>query len=238
MPETRLAADDAQRFPTAASLADTLARRVAEILRKAVSSRGRASLVVSGGSTPIAFFHRLSEQSLPWASVTVTLADERWVPETDDQSNARLVREHLLRGAAANARFTGLKTEAADPFGAEPEASRRLEKVPRPFDAVILGMGGDGHTASLFPGSAQLESAVDPNRTLACIGVHGDKPPRERMSLTRSALLDSRWIALHITGNDKWRVLASASEPGPLTEYPIRAILHQQQVPVHVFWSP
>lgn len=238
MSEPDASANDTQRFPAADALAEALARRVADLLRTAVSSRGRASLVVSGGSTPIPFFHRLSGQSLPWPSVTVTLADERWVPEADERSNARLVREHLLQGAAASARFIGLKTEAADPFAAEPETSRRLEKVPRPFDVVILGMGGDGHTASMFPGSEQLQSALDPSRALPCAGVIGSKPPPERMTLTRSALLDSRWIALHIAGEEKWRVFTQAAEAGPPEQYPVRAFLHQQQVPVHVYWSP
>jgi 6-phosphogluconolactonase len=229
---------NAQRHGSAEALADALATRVAELLREAVVRRGHASLVVSGGSTPVPFFHRLSEQELPWAAVTVTVADERWVPEHDERSNARLVREHLLRGAAAQARFVSLKTDAADPFAGESATAQRLGQVPRPFDVVVLGMGGDGHTASLFPNSEQLAFALDPDTARPCLGVHGDKPPRERISLTAAALLDSRWIALHIGGEEKWEVLTAAAEPGDAAVYPIRAILHQQKVPVHVYWSP
>ncbi len=233
-PSTILSA--ARRFPDADALAMALADGVAGALRAAVDVRGTASLVVSGGSTPVPFFRQLAATELPWASVMITLADERWVAENDPQSNARLVRDNLLRGAAAEARFISLKTAAADPFAGAEEAAQRLREVPRPFDVVILGMGEDGHTASLFPHSPQLGRALDEDAP-PCFGVHGTKPPRERITLTRRALLDSRWIVLHIGGEAKWRVLEQAAQPGPVADLPVRAVLQQRQVPVHVYCS-
>lgn len=230
--------NEAHRFATPALLAEALAHRIADILRYAVQARGAASLVVSGGSTPVAMFHALSALALPWEKVWITLADERWVPETDEQSNAALVREHLLRDEAAAARFVGLHTDAPDPFHGAREASERLVAMPRPFDAVVLGMGDDGHTASLFPRSPQLSAALEEPRVPACVGVRGDKPPRERITLSAPTLLASRWIALHVVGTGKWEALERAAAPGPIADCPVRAILNQRRVPVHVYWSP
>lgn len=227
----------AERFDSRDGLGVALASTVAERLEQAIRERGRASLVVSGGSTPVPFFHALREKPLDWSRVSVTVADERWVAEDDDRSNARLVREHLLQGAAAAAHYVSLKTEHPDPFSGAAAAQAAVESMPRPFDVVVLGMGGDGHTASLFPLSDQLDAALDRDSDALCAGVHGEKPPRERITLTLRALLDSRWIALHITGDDKWETLSRAVEPGNVRQFPIRSILHQNGVPVHVYWA-
>lgn len=230
--------DDAHRYPSAEALADALAQRVGQVLTQGVRERGRASLVVSGGPTPVPFFEALSGHELPWQSVSVTLADERWVPVNSADSNERLVREHLLRGSAARARFVGLYTAASAPAAGEAVCAQALAAIPRPFDAVILGMGGDGHTASLFPGSPELDEALSASPERPCVGVVGDEAPRERITLTPATLLASRWIALHIDGEQKWRVLEAAVAPGSVSQYPVRAVLHQRRTPVHVYWSP
>lgn len=230
--------ETANRFPSPDALSAGLADRVAEVLDYAVAARGRASLVVSGGRTPIALFETLSRRDVPWDRVTITLADERWVPPDSPDSNEHLVREHLLRGPAAAAGFVGLYQGDVTLDDGEPLSQKALKSVPRPFDAVILGMGGDGHTASLFPGSPQLDTALDTREPALCRAVRADAPPHERMTLTLRALLDSRWIGLHITGNDKWKVLEEAARPGPVREFPVRCVLHQRKVPVHVYWSP
>lgn len=134
-------------FEAREALAATLARDVAEELERAIEAKGRATLAVSGGTTPKLFFEKLSEIDIPWARVSVTLVDERQVPETSERSNARLVRTHLLRNRAAAARFV--------PLVDNPDA----EKIPS-FDVAVLGMGNDGHTASFFPGGDSLAEAT------------------------------------------------------------------------------
>ena len=226
------------RFPDATALAHALAGELKVDLEEAIAARGKAGLVVSGGRTPLPLFESLRQEKLEWAKVWVTLADERWVENTSDQSNERLVREHLLRDAAAQAHFVGLKNAAPTPEAGADWAWRALSRVPRPYDVVVLGMGDDGHTASLFPGSLALAKALDAKTPAGCVAVHALATPHARVSLNLSALLDARRIILHITGAAKWTVYQRARLPGPASELPVRAILHQQQVPVDVYWSP
>lgn len=139
------------QFATDPQLVEDLAVEIARHLQAAIASRDQATLAVSGGKTPLPLFARLSRSDIEWDKVTVTLVDERWVPEQHPDSNARLVKTGLLKGRARYARFLGLMTGAADPFTAEEQLDRRLGELPLPLDVVVLGMGEDGHTASYFP---------------------------------------------------------------------------------------
>ena len=214
----------------------TLAASIAAQLQRAISERGAASLVVSGGRSPIGLFEALSLQALDWPRVTVTLADERWVDAVDADSNERLVRRHLLINGAAEARFLPLKNDAATPEEGSVAANAALADLPRPFDALVLGMGDDAHTASLFPGAATLDQAL--STTSSCIAVRPPRAPHPRLSLSRNALLDARSIYVLITGDAKLSVIEQALEPGPIASMPIRAILHQARVPVEIHWCP
>ena len=225
-------------FASAEALVSEGAADVLGHLAHAWASRGKASLVVSGGRSPRAFFEQLRTGDLEWRGVWVTLADERWVEPTDATSNERLVREELLRGKAAAARFVGLKNEASSPEQGAAAAWQALAPVPRPFDVTILGMGDDGHTASLFPRSPNLKSALDESAAGACVGMCSPMPPRARLSLNLSALLDSGRIIILIRGESKLRAYRAASGPGPVEEMPVRAVLRQQRTPVQVLWAP
>lgn len=227
-----------QHFPDPQNLAEALAQELAEVLEAAVEARGEASLVVSGGSTPLPLFAALSQHPLPWDQIFVTLADERWVDPSDPASNERLVREKLLQGPAAAARFVGLKTTDETPKAGRDACEEALEALPRPFDAVVLGMGGDGHTASLFPTAPELADGLDPESGRTCLAVHpgGDLPPR--MSLTLPALLDSRCLYLHITGEEKLQVYHHALGPGNAAELPVRAVLRGAGERLQVWWAP
>lgn len=212
---------------------------VARTLRRAVDTRGRASLVVSGGSTPAPLFDRLSSSVLEWSRVSVTLADERWVPLQHSDSNEAMVRQRLISGEAAAAQFTSLYEPDTALREAAGIVSERVRDMPQPFDVVLLGMGNDGHTASLFPGDPQLAAALEASQP-ACVSMSPPADPRGRMSLNLAALLNSRRIVLLITGEEKWRLYQDiAAHQGNDTahRWPVATVLSQRQVPVSVWWA-
>jgi 6-phosphogluconolactonase len=227
-----------KRYPDAATLADRLAADIAATLSQAIAQRGLASLVVSGGNSPVKLFRALSTRPLDWGRVCVALADERWVDPTAAGSNEKLVRDNLLRDAAAAARFTGLKNAAPSPDLGAAAAWETFAAVPRPFDITVLGMGDDGHTASLFPHSPNLPSALDPRAPAGCVAMRAPTEPHARLSLNLSALLGSRRLYVFILGDAKLRTFTTASGPGPVEEMPVRAVLRQDHTPVEVVWAP
>lgn len=216
-------------------LAESLAEAVAGNLKAGVASRGAASLAVSGGSTPTRFFKALSERTdVPWDKVTVTLVDERWVDETSDRSNGRLVKANLLQGPATMASFVPLYRGGTEP---DPSAAGAAQAgVPAPFDAVILGMGNDGHTASFFPGGDTLAEALTVEGPVIAIRAPGAGEPRVTLTLRR--LLATRALYLHIEGEEKVATLKQAEAEGPVEDMPVRAILRQTQTPLTIYWCP
>lgn len=230
--------ESAQRFPSGPRAASELASRVSEVIDFAVRARGRASLLVPGGQTPVAVFKALRTQPLPWDRVYISLTDERRVPMTDDASNARLIQTHLLQDHAAEAHFCPIHRESIDDRADEAACGAALGMLPRPFDAVILGMGADGHIASLFPDDPNLARMLDPRNEARCATARAPAEPVRRLTLTFSTLLQSRWMALHISGEDKWATLEAAVASADPHQYPVYALLNQRQVPVRVYWSP
>jgi len=230
--------ESAQRFPSGPRAASELASRVSEVIDFAVRARGRASLLVPGGRTPVAVFEALRTRALPWDQVYISLTDERRVPMTDEASNARLVQTHLLQDRAAAAHFCPIHRESVDDRADEAACGAALGMLPRPFDAVILGMGADGHIASLFPDDPNLARMLDPRNEARCATARAPAEPVRRLTLTFSTLLQSRWTALHISGEDKWATLEAAVASADPHQYPVYALLSQRQVPVHVYWSP
>lgn len=224
-------------FVGAESLDVALVADVVAALGADIERQGSAILVVSGGRTPVGFMQRLSRQSLAWQQVTVTLADERWVGADDADSNEKLVRDHLLVNAASVAGFVGLKNAAATAAEGEVVANDSLGKLGK-FSVVILGMGEDGHTASLFPGAANLARGLDMTSGRACVAMTPLYAPRERMSLTLPRLLASSKIFLHLCGEGKRQVMVEALAGDDVLALPVRAMLMQQQTPVTVYISP
>lgn len=222
----------------AATLAQDLARFVAQRLRNGLAERGQALLIVSGGSTPLPFFKALSQAELDWSKVSITLADDRWLQPDQADSNERLVRAHLLQGPAAQAHFVSLVTPDATPHEGRAAIEARLNALPWPADVVVNGMGGDGHTASLFPLTPELTAALDDAHSGLCLAVSAPTLPNvpvPRLSLTRRALLHTQVAVVHLTGASKLTLLRQAAEAGPVAAWPIRIVLHQTSVPVHVF---
>ena len=223
-------------FENSSALDRALSEKVANLLATEIAASGSASLVVSGGRTPIGFFHLLSQQCLDWSHVSITLADERWVNVDHDDSNEKLVRENLLINEACQAQFIGLKNCSETAALGEPEAEQSLLSFGR-FTVVILGMGDDGHTASLFPGAATLALGLDRDSGRTCISVTPTVAAHERVSLTLPRLLDSQQIILHLSGSGKQSVLEKAQADTDVEKLPVRAILNQQQSPLSIYWS-
>jgi 6-phosphogluconolactonase len=219
-------------FPQPANLDRALANFVTESLRESLTTLGTASLVVSGGRTPAGFFDELSQTCLDWSRITITLADERRVGEDSPHSNAASVRTHLLQGHAAAARFLPLYL----PGEGVAAANIRLAEFPTQFDVVVLGMGDDGHTASIFPDSPQRDAALFDASRHPLLAVEGKAPVTARLTLTAARLLATRRLIVHITGESKWQVLGRAlTAPTPLL--PISHFLHSREVDRHVFWA-
>jgi 6-phosphogluconolactonase len=228
----------ARRYADMDTLSRELAGQVAASLTSAIAARGLASLVVSGGRSPVRLFEILSALPLDWARVCIALADERWVDPHDEASNEHLVRDVLLKGNAAAARFHGLKNGAPTPDLGAVSAWETFARVPRPFDVVVLGMGDDGHTASLFPGSPNLPRALNEAAVAGCLGMWSPLAPHARLSLNLTALLDARRVVLLISGDSKWQTLEAARAAGAVEDMPVRAVLRQTRTPVDVMWSP
>lgn len=226
-------------FTDCQSLAVALAERVAERLREGIAERGSALLAVSGGSTPRHFFEHLSREVLDWSKVQVTLADERWVPETNERSNAGMVKALLLQHAASAAKLVPLYADAPTPEAGLATVRARMASLALPFDVVVLGMGNDGHTASFFPGGDRLPEALDTTTTVRVLPMRAEGAGEPRITFTLSALLDTRSLFMHIEGEAKRQMLADARLGlGEAANFPVRAVLTQQRVPVAVYWCP
>jgi 6-phosphogluconolactonase len=214
-------------------LAEQLAEAVFQALQEDLSHQDRALLVVSGGSTPVPFFKALAAKSLPWERLDITLADERWVGEESPDSNARLVREHLLQGAASAANFIPLTCDASTPEEGVETIAQQAASLAWPASVVILGMGGDGHTASLFPDSRELDLALATDELL--VAVRTPSQPQPRITFSADRLHQARRHFLHITGDDKRAVLAKALNGDDVRQLPVRVFL---TCPLAIYWAP
>lgn len=221
----------------AAALAETVAGLVASAVNEGVRRKGHAHLVLSGGSTPEAYLPRVAELALPWEKVSVFLADERWVDEDSPHSNAAMVRRCLLgRAGASKARFVPLWNAA--PSAALGVAAARA-MLPAPddrYDLVLLGMGDDGHFASLFPRSARLADLLAPGNTerVAAVPPPETAAPRiERITMTLSEIRRSQRVALVLRSAGKRAVLGRAWRVADPIEMPVFAL-----GTVDVLWCP
>jgi len=228
---------DRRSFADKPTLAKELAESVADRIRTAIAERGSAAIAVSGGSTPGKFFQALGKtKDIEWDKVVVTLVDERWVDETSDRSNAGLVNEKMLQGPAAVAKFFPLYSGGAEPDATQiAKTNALMADLPKPFAAVILGMGNDGHTASFFPGGDTLAEALTAEGPTLAIRAPGAGEPRITFTLPR--LLETDGLYLHIEGEEKAQVLDAALGDGAVEDMPIRAVL-RSGAPISVYWCP
>lgn len=225
-------------FAAAEEAGAALAIEVAAALRTGIARRGLAGLAVAGGRTPLPLFCALRTAALPWEQVHVTLTDERWVAQKDPASNAALVRRELLQQDAAAAHFIPLFSSLADIGRAGEAAWQAIAAAAWPFDAVVLGMGEDGHFASLFPGSPGLEAALDPAAAPACVPMRAAVAPVQRLSLNLAALAGTARLFLFVTGGAKRMLLERAAQGVPAQHWPVAALLSLPRPRVEVFWAP
>jgi 6-phosphogluconolactonase len=218
-------------------LVEILAQTIADDLRDAIATKGSATLLVSGGSTPKPLFETLRKMELGWENVTVGLCDERWVDPTHPDSNELLVKSHLLREEAAKADFSGLYIDGLSAEEAEKLCSEKVEAELMPIDVLVLGMGGDAHTASLFPNNSKLNKGLDLDNRSNCIAIKPDTAPHWRMSLTRRAILSAAHLYLHFEGEQKLAVCKEAMDGEESSTMPIRSILKQKQKDVEVYYA-
>jgi 6-phosphogluconolactonase len=217
--------------------AATLARRIGERLRLAVYRRATASMIVSGGAAPRPLFRELRLVPVPWYLVTIVPSDDRWGGlDGDDDTNEHMIRRELLSGEPGFAHFVSLYRRDCAAPGSLPALRASLAEVRRPFDAVVLGMGADGHTASLFPDSPDICQAL--RSDAECVVQEIPRLAHSRVSLTVRSLLDAHEINLLFFGAAKRAVYEESLRPGPIEEYPVRALVQQNQVPVNVYWAP
>lgn len=227
-----------REFLSPEALAAALARTVAAKLQSALQLREQAVLAVSGGNTPRLFFRELARQSLDWTQVTITLVDERWVSLAHPRSNEGALRTALQGHPAAAARVVSLYNGEATPEQALPAIEARIAALP-PFDAVVLGMGTDGHTASFFADGDRIAAALDPHACKSVVSMRAASAPEPRISLSLSRLIDARAVYLHLEGEEKFEVFQEAlsgDEAG--ARYPIRVVLTQTRSPLVAYWCP
>ncbi len=225
-------------FENGAALAAGLADTVASALSAAIAERGEATLAVSGGSTPKAFFEALSTRILDWTKVKVTLVDERFVPEDNPRSNHLLVKTHLLKNEAVAAEFVPLYRPEATIEDAAKTASGIVPGMSQPFDVAILGMGTDGHTASFFPGGDHLAAALDLSLPRRVMTMEAPGAGEARLTLSFSALHDAGLLVVHIEGAEKKAVLEKALAGTDEADMPIRAVLERAHTATDIYWAP
>ncbi|MDA3920729.1 MAG: 6-phosphogluconolactonase [Salinisphaera sp.] len=210
-----------------------LAADIAARLQSAIAERGKASLVVCGGSSPVALFRALRQELLEWQRVTVIPSDERWVSIDHQDSNEAMIRRELLVDEAAQACFLPLYRDTQSPEAAVDEVCASLSDISLPLDVVLLGMGDDGHTASLFPHDPDIASKV--GAEASCVAA--EVGPPKRLSLSLRYLTKARSIDVLIFGDDKLAVFQAAQHPGPLAQYPVRGILRSADPIAQVHWA-
>ncbi|MFT5452849.1 MAG: 6-phosphogluconolactonase [Enterobacterales bacterium] len=211
---------------------------ISYLLSKAIEERGQATFLVSAGKTPKFLYKSLSNTELFWNQVKVATVDERWVETNDKLSNEQLIRSTLLQNNAKGATFHGMKTDAKHAIDAISDINKTYASFNAPFDITVLGMGNDGHTASLFPRANDLDDSSSLCRSIQMNNNEQTTEVNERVTLTLSSLLQSKVIFLLLRGKEKLKTYQKAMDGTDAFEMPIRAILQQNKIPVVVNWAP
>lgn len=228
-------------FDSREEMIDAVFEHAIGALQEAVTEREAASFLVSGGSSPAPIYKRLSEADLNWSKIKVALVDERWVDFEHDKSNEAFIVNTLMQNNATAAKLVGMKNSAVSAADGLAKCESDYQKLAAPFDVTVLGMGPDGHTASLFPHAKGLTESLETKNLCSAITaikseVTGDCT--ERMTLSLAGIVNSRHLMLLISGDEKLATYREALAGGDVAEMPVRAVLQQDEVPVTVYWAP
>ena len=197
--------------------------------------------MVSGGSSPAPVYRRLSQADLDWNNVYVGLVDERWVDLDHDKSNEAFVINTLIQNQAKNAHLVGMKNAAATAAEGLTDCENAYQQLASPFDVTVLGMGPDGHTASLFPHAQGLEEALSTKALLSAIDARQSEVTgefTERMTLSLAGIINCRHLLLLISGEEKLATYREALAGDDVAAMPVRAVLQQKDITVTVYWAP
>lgn len=225
-------------YDSATELAEAVAGDVGFIIESALDARGSSLIALPGGDTPKSIYKALAAKKLPWKQVTVIPTDERLVPMDDARSNIRGIAQAFL---PAGARVIPIAADIPDYRLAGNSADARLQDLPWPPDLVWLGVGEDGHTASLFAGP-DLQDALEAPKARRAVGVMPDPMPEEapvpRVTLTRAAILSARTVLITLAGEKKRKMLEQAIEDGQSSKLPIGRVLAEAEQPIDIHWAP
>jgi len=218
-------------------LESKLVAEIAQTLAQDIEHKGRATLLVSGGSTPLNLFKLLSNADIEWSKVTVSLVDERFVPDGHKDQNGELVKANLLQNKALKAQFIPLVQNAEDATSNLDQVRSSFSSNHFPLSVVILGMGTDGHTASLFPAAPELDEGMDLNQSEWLMITNPKVAPHQRITFTRKALLNTNRLILHCYGQEKALILKQAEQKLDYHIYPIAAFMGQDMIDLEVYWT-
>ncbi|WP_405600012.1 MULTISPECIES: 6-phosphogluconolactonase [unclassified Pseudoalteromonas] len=228
-------------FDNKDALTKELSATLEQSLRDGIENNGRAVLMVSGGSSPAPAYKHLSTLDLDWKNVDVAMVDERWVDTTHEKSNEVFIKNTLLQNYGSAANFITMKNTAATAQQGVQECEAAYSELKSPYDVTILGMGPDGHTASLFPNAEGLEHGLTTTQSVCAINaIQSDVTGSitERMTLTLNAIAQSKVVKLLISGEEKLAVYKQAKAGGDVNDMPLRAVLNHPSINIEVYWAP
>ena len=217
---------------------EELASKVGSLLEEEINQNGSASLLVSGGSTPKGFFSSLSIKDIQWEKVSISLVDERFLPDGCSDQNGTMVKKYLLRNNARKAQFYPMVLNPTDLNANLEEFKSSIKELSKPFTVVVLGMGEDGHTASFFPDSLELKEVMSSNNQERVMTVSTDSSPYPRITFTYQELINAKHLFLHFYGEKKEEILNKAKVEKGFLPYPIQMFVNDPNKSIEIFSNP
>ncbi|SEK27569.1 6-phosphogluconolactonase [Sphingomonas palmae] len=226
-------------YDDAAELADAVAGDIQFVIESAIDARGSAVIALAGGKTPLPAYAKLAQAKLDWKRVTIIPSDERIVPLGDALSNVTALGKTFI---PKGARVMPIVPKATDDYKtAGRSADALMQDLHWPLDLCVLGVGGDGHTASIFTGP-DYDEALNGPRERRALGVMPDPLPPEapvaRVTLSRAGIITARALLIAVTGDAKRKVIEDAISEGAGSPYPIGRVLADVELPVDIHWAP